>query len=100
MADELHDRLAEARAVQHTLAHRVTALEGQAKELLATIAAMREQHHALDVWRATVEPEIATVRSTTKSIVDRATTSVLLLAGGAGVAAVLSELIKSIKGGQ
>ena len=100
MADELHERLAEARAMQHTLTHRVTALEGQLEKLVASLEAMRDRHAALDVWRAQVEPEIATVRSTTKSIVDRATTSVLLLAGGAGVAAVLSELIKSLKGGQ
>ncbi len=115
MADDLLiEKLAEARAHQSLILHRLGEVEAKLREHAADLEAQRtghaqalralaqahqEEKHAADVWRAKNEPDIATVREAKKGILDRVGGSIMWLAGGAGLATVLSEVVKAIKGG-
>jgi hypothetical protein len=99
MADELHEKLAEARERQSLILHRLGEVEARLREHADELKRCVAQHQNAALWRERIEPEIATVRDTKKGILDRATSSVLLLAGGAGAAAVFGEIVKAIRGG-
>jgi hypothetical protein len=99
MADELHEKLAEARERQSLILHRLGEVEVKLREHAEELKHCVAQHQQAALWRERIEPEIATVRDAKKGILDRAGNSILLVTGGAGLAALLAEALKALKGG-
>ena len=99
MADELHEKLAEARERQSLILHRLGEVEAKLRDHAEELKRCVAQHQQAALWRERIDPEIATVRDAKKGILDRAGNSILLLTGGAGLAALLAEALKALKGG-